>query len=138
MVVLFVMSTSGVVDAGGPVEHTGHLPSCITGAVAGDPLHGGNQFMVIDAAVVGAGDCAQFNASVLDLKRLDQFGTVRGQPVLKIDGGERGWQLAQIGGRRANHRCELTKAPVRGCKRYLLARQQQRQSLRVIDGSLPP
>src|SRR5579872_1704177 len=63
-----------IIDAGRPVEHTRHLPARITGAVAGDPLHGGNQFMVVDAPVVGAGDRAQFNTPVFDFERFDQFG----------------------------------------------------------------
>jgi hypothetical protein len=70
-----------------------------------------------------AGDRPQFNASVLDLKALDQFGALRGQPLLKIDGSEWRRELTQIGGRRANHRCELTEAPVGWHERSLLARQ---------------
>ena len=56
-----------------------------------DPLHGGDKLMVVDAAVVRAGDRAQFNAPVLDLERLDQFSSMLGQPVLEIDSGKWRW-----------------------------------------------
>ena len=128
----------GIVDARGPIEHAGNLPSRVAGAVACDPLHGGDQFMVIYTTIVGAGDCAQFNASILDLERLDQLGAMRGQPVLKIDGGKRCWELAQIGSRRADHACELTEAPVCRRKWHIFARQHQRQPLGVVAVGFHP
>ena len=118
-----------------PVDQSstpGHLPARIAGAVAGDPLHGGDQFMVVYAAIVGAGDRAQFNASILNLERLDQLGTMRGQPVLKVDAGERCWQLPQIGSRRADKARELPEAPVGRRKRHIFARQHQRQPLGIV------
>ena len=44
---------AGIVDPGRPVEHAGHLPARVARAIAGDPLHGLNEFMVVDPAVVG-------------------------------------------------------------------------------------
>ena len=125
-------STPRIVDARRPVEHAGNLPARVAGAVAGDPLHCCDQFMVVYAAIVGAGDCAQFNASILDLEGLDQLGTMRGQPVLKVDAGERCWELAQIGGRCADKARELSEAPVCRHKRHIFARQHQRQPLGVV------
>jgi hypothetical protein len=57
--------------------------------------------MVVETAVVGAGDRAQFDTSILNLEGFNQLGTMRGQPVLKADAGKRRWKLAQIGSRRA-------------------------------------
>src|SRR5438552_485344 len=63
----------GIVDARRPVEHPGDLPAGIASAVASNPLHRRNQFMVVYAAIIGASHCAQFNASILNLKRLEQL-----------------------------------------------------------------
>jgi hypothetical protein len=52
--------------------------------------------MVVYAAIVGTGDRAQFNGSTRDLECFDQLGAMRGQSVLKVDAGERCWELAQI------------------------------------------
>ena len=105
----------GIVDAGRPVEHAGHLPARVAGTVAGDPLHRLDQLVVEDAAIVRAGDGAQFDAAVLDLQRLHLLGAVRGQAVLQIDAGERGRELAQIGGRCADQARQLAEAPVCRC-----------------------
>ena len=79
--------------------------------------------MVVYAAIVGAGDCAQVNASVFHLKGLDQLGAMRGQPELKIDAGEERWELAQIGSWRVDKARELSEAPVGRNKRHIFARQ---------------
>ena len=65
-----------IVDSRRPVEHAGHLPARVAGAVAGDLLHGLDQFMVEYAAIVRAGDRPQLKASVLDLQRLDLLGAM--------------------------------------------------------------
>ena len=82
--------------------------------------------MVVYAAIVGAGHCAQFDASILNLKGFDQLGTMGGQPVLKIDSGKRRWELAQIGSRRTDKTRELPEAPVGRHKRDIFAWQLQR------------
>ena len=122
----------GIVHARRPVEHAGHLPSRIAGAVARNPLHGSYQLMIEDAAIVGPGDRAQLDASVLHLEGFDQFATMRGEPVLKVDGSERRRKLSQIGGRRADHGGELAEAPVGRRERHVAARHDQRQSLRIV------
>ena len=123
-----------IVDAGRPVEHARHLPAGVAGAVAGDALHGRDQLMVEDAAIVRAGDGAQLDAAVLDLQRLDLLGAMRGQAVLQIDAGERRRQLAQIGRRRADQAGELAEAPVRRRHRRLRARQHQAPGARHRRG----
>jgi hypothetical protein len=45
--------------------------------------------MVVYAAIVGTGDRAQFNASIVNLEGFDQLGAMRGQSVLKVDAGQR-------------------------------------------------
>ena len=69
--------------------------------------------MVVDPAVVGAGHGAQLDAAVVGLEGLDLLGAVGGQPILQVDAGERGGELPQIGGRRADLARELTETPVR-------------------------
>src|SRR5947207_2172675 len=88
--------------------------------------------MVVNAAIVGASDCTQFNASILDLEGLDQLGAMRGQSVLKVDAGERCWELAQIGSWRADKARELSKAPVGRRKRHIFAWQRQCQPLGIV------
>ena len=112
----------GIVDPGRPVEHARHLPTRIAGAVAGDLLHGLDQLMVEDPAIVRTGDGAKLNAAVLDLERLDLLGAVRGQAVLQVDAGERRRELAQISGRRADQACKLAEAPVRRRDRRVCSR----------------
>jgi hypothetical protein len=85
-----------IMGHGRPVEQAGHLPACVAGAVARDLHHRRDQLMVPDAAIIGTGDGAQFDAAVLGLQHLHQFGPVRQQPVLHIDAGERSGKLAQV------------------------------------------
>ena len=127
-----------VVDARRPVEHAGHLPARVARAVAGDPLHGPDELMVVDAAIVRAGDGAQLDPAVVGLERLDLLGPMRGQPVLQVDAGERRRELAQIGGGRADQRGELAEAPVGGRDRRFGARQHQRQAVGVVAARLDP
>ena len=42
----------GVVDPGRPVQHARHFPACVAGAIARDALHGLDQFMVMDTAII--------------------------------------------------------------------------------------
>src|SRR3954454_14935142 len=116
----------GIVDARRPVEHPGDLPASIPDAVPSNPLHRRNQFMIVDAAIVGAGDSAQFNTSILDLECFDQLGTMGGQAVLKIDSSQRCWELTQIGSRCADQGRELPEAPVGWHKRDIFAWEHQR------------
>ena len=88
--------------------------------------------MVVDAAIIGAGDGAQLDAAVFDLQRFDLLGAMRGQAVLQVDAGERRGKLAQIGGRRADQARELAEAPMRRRDRRVGARQHQRQALGVV------
>ena len=74
----------GVVDPGRPVEHARHLPARVAGAIARDPLHRLDQFMVMDAAVVRPGHSAQFSAAILGLESLHLLGAVVGQAVLHL------------------------------------------------------
>jgi hypothetical protein len=73
-------------------------------AVAGDLLDGGDEFVVVDAAVIGPDDGAELLAAVLRLQRLHLLGAMRGEPVLQIDRRERRRDLAQVGRRRADAR----------------------------------
>jgi hypothetical protein len=50
--------------------------------------------MVEDPTVIRPGDGAQLHAAVVDLQRLDLFGAMGGQAILKIDAGERRGKLA--------------------------------------------
>ena len=127
-----------IVDAGRPVEHAGHLPARVAGAVAGDALHGRDQLVVVDAAVVGPGDGAQFDAAVFDLQRLDLFGAMGGQAILQIDAGQRRRKLAQIGGRRADQAGELAEAPMGRRDRRVRAGQRSAPGARHRRGSPPP
>jgi len=68
--------------------------------------------MVKDATIVWACNGAQFNASVLDLKRLDLLGAIGGQAILQIDGCKRRRELTQVSRGCANHCSELPKTPV--------------------------
>ncbi|GCC47557.1 hypothetical protein chiPu_0031622, partial [Chiloscyllium punctatum] len=88
-----------VVNAGRPVQHAGDFPARVTGAVAGDALHGLDQLVVVDAAIVWAGDGAQLDPAVFGFERLYLLGPVRGQPVLQVNARECGWELTEIGGR---------------------------------------
>jgi hypothetical protein len=79
--------------------------------------------MVVYAAIVGTGDCAQFNTSILNLEDLNQLGTMRGQPVLKVDACKRCWELAQIRRRCTDKARELPEALVGRHKRHIFAGQ---------------
>src|SRR5450631_4748916 len=46
-----------------PGEHARDLPPCIAGPVARDVNHGGDKFVIPDAAIVRAGDRAKLDAS---------------------------------------------------------------------------
>ena len=74
-----------VVNPGRPVEHARHFPARIAGAVARNALYGLDQFMVMDAPIVGASHRTQFGTAIFGLKSLDLLCTVVGQPVLQID-----------------------------------------------------
>jgi len=88
------------------------------------------------AAIVGAGDRAKLDASVLDLERLDLFGAVRGEAILQVDAGKGRRQLPQIGRRRADQARELAKAPVGRRDRLIIACDPQRQALCVVAAGL--
>ena len=94
--------------------------------------------MVVYAAIIGTGNCAQFNASILNLEVFDQLGAMRGEPVLKLDAGQRRWELAQIGSWCANKVRELPEAPVGRHKRHLFARQHQGQSFGIVAVRFDP
>ena len=86
----------GVVDPGRPVEHARHLPARVAGAIARDPLHRLDQFVVMDAAIIGAGHRAQFGATIFGLEGLHLLGAVVGQAILQVDPRQRRGQLPQI------------------------------------------
>ena len=135
---LFRHVNARVVDAGRPVEHARHLPARVAGAVARDALHGGDQFVVVDAAIVGAGHGAQLRAAIRDLHGLDLLGAVVGQTVLQVDPRQRRGQLPQIGRRRADEAGELAEGPMRRRDRLICARQDKSQLLRVVAMRLDP
>ena len=93
-------------------KYAGHLPAGVACAIAGDPVHRLDELMVVDATIIRAGDGAKLHPAVIDFKRLDLLGAMRGQAVLQIDPGERRRELAQISGGRADERSKLTEAPV--------------------------
>jgi hypothetical protein len=57
---------------------------------------------------------------------------LRGQAVLQVDRGERGRELAQIGGGRADLARQLAEAPVRRRDGRIGAGQDQRQPLGIV------
>ena len=63
---------------------------------------------------------------------------MRGETVLQVDAGERGRELAQISGGRADERSKLAEAPVRRRDRRLGARQHERQAVGIIAGRFDP
>jgi len=80
-----------------PVEHARDLPPCIAGPVARDVNHGGDEFVIPDAAIVRAGDRAKLDASVTGFQRLHLLAAMGQQTVLQVDPGQGCGQLAQIG-----------------------------------------
>src|SRR5690606_7608481 len=54
----------GIVDPRRPVKHTGHFPTCIAGSVAGDLLHGLDEFVIEDTPIVRAGYGPQLGTAV--------------------------------------------------------------------------
>ena len=88
--------------------------------------------------IVRAGDGAELHPAVIDLKRLDLLGAMRGQAVLQIDAGERRRKLPQISGGRADERGELAEAPMGRRDRRFGARQHERQTVGIIAGRLDP
>ena len=122
----------GVVNPGGPVEDARHLPARVTGAIARDALHRLDQFMVVDAAVVGAGHRAQFGAAIFRLEGLHLLGAVVCQTVLQVDPCQRRGKLPQVGGRSADDAGKLAESPMRGRDRFLRLRQDQVQPLCTV------
>jgi len=51
-------------------------------------LHGGDQFMVVYATIVGPGDRPQFDATIVGFERLDLFCAMIGKAVLEVDAGK--------------------------------------------------
>ena len=126
----------GVVNPGGPVEDARHLPARVTGAIARDALHRLDQFMVVDAAVVGAGHRAQFGAAIFRLEGLHLLGAVVCQTVLQVDPCQRRGKLPQVGGRSADDAGKLAESPMRGRDRFLRLRQDQVQPLSAVARGL--
>ena len=120
-----------IVDPGRPVEHARHLPARIARAIAGDALHGLNQLMVKDPAIVWAGDGAKLNAAIVGLERFDLFGAIGGQAILQVDACEWRGELPQVSGRSADLACKLAEAPVGRRDRRVRAGQHQGQALGV-------
>ena len=56
--------------------------------------------------------------------------------MLQVDAGERGRELPQIGGRRADQAGELAEAPMRRRNRRIGTGQDQRQPLRIVAAGL--
>jgi hypothetical protein len=94
-------------------------------------LHGLDQFVIVDAAVVRAGDGAQFDTAVIGFQRLDLLRPTGRQAILQVDRGERRGKLAQIGCRRADQARELAEAPMGRGDGRIRAWQDQRQPFRV-------
>ena len=128
----------GVVDPGRPVEHPRHLPARVARAIARDALHRLDQFMVMDAAVVGASHRAQFGATVFRLEGFHLLGAMVGQTVLQVDPCQRRGQLSQIRCRGPNDAGKLAKSPMRGRDRFVRFRQHQVQPLGVVESGLDP
>ena len=126
----------GVVDPGRPVEHAGHLPARIAGTIARDALDSLGKFMVVDAAVIGAGDGAQVDAAVVGFQRLDLLGPVGREAVLQVDPRQRGGKLPQVRRGRPDHAGQLAEGPMRGCHGRLGTGQHQRQPLGVVAARL--
>jgi hypothetical protein len=80
-----------------PVEHARDLPPCIAGPVARDVDHGGDKFVIPDAAIVRAGDRAKLDASVTGFQGLHLLAAMGQQTVLQIDPSQGRGQRAQIG-----------------------------------------
>lgn len=78
--------------------------------------------MVVDAAIVRAGDSAQFGASPgsgsgagsIDLQNFDLLGAVVREAILQVDGRQRRRKLAQIGPRDVDEASMLAEAPMGG------------------------
>ena len=85
--------------------------------------------MVVDAAIVGSGDCAQFRVAVFDRQRLDLLGAVVGQAVLQVDAGKRRGKLVQIVRGRADKARELPEAPMGRRDGRLGVRKDEREPL---------
>ena len=68
----------GIVDPGRPVEHARYLPARVTRAIARDALHRLDQLVIMDPAIVGAGDRAQLGAAVFGLEGFHLFAAVIG------------------------------------------------------------
>ncbi|MEY9529619.1 hypothetical protein ABIF70_010760 [Bradyrhizobium japonicum] len=94
--------------------------------------------MVEDAAVVGPGDGAQLDATILDLERLHLLGAMGRQAVLQIDTGQRCRKLPQIGRWRSDQAGKLTEAPMGRRDRRIRAGQHQRQAFGIVAARLDP
>ncbi|EKE18205.1 MAG: hypothetical protein ACD_10C00087G0003 [uncultured bacterium] len=86
----------GVVDPGRPVQHPRHFPARIAGAIARDALHRFNQCVVMNAAIIWAGNGAQFGAAIFGLEGFHLLGTVIAQAILQVYARKWCWQLPQI------------------------------------------
>ncbi len=96
------------------------------------------QLMVVDAAIVRAGDGAQLGPAVRHLQGLDLLGAMGREPILQVDAGERGRKLAQIRGRRTDKAGELAEAPMGWQDGRIAAWQHQREDARDPPGSPRP
>jgi len=61
---------------GRPIQYTRHLPHGVAGAVARDVGHGGDKFVIPDAAIIRAGDGAKCEATVIGFQCFQQLGAV--------------------------------------------------------------
>ena len=127
-----------VVGHAAPVERSRHLPARVADAIAGKGHHRLDQFPVEDPAIFRSGRRAQFGATILGLEQFDLLAPVVDQPMLQVDAGKRGRQLAQIRGRGTDETCYLAKGPVSGCKRSIIARRHQHQPLWIVAFRLDP
>jgi hypothetical protein len=59
-----------------PVEHARNLPPGIAGPVTRDLHHGGDKFVIPDAAIVRPGHGAKFDAAVIGFQCFQQLGAM--------------------------------------------------------------
>ena len=114
-----------IVNARVPVENARDLPARVADAVAGDPHDGLDQRVVVNTAIIGAGDGAKLCPSVFDLERLQPLCPTAREAVLQVARRQRRGKLAEIGRRRADEARELTEAPMRRMRRIGRAGQMQ-------------
>src|SRR5450631_4065823 len=80
-----------------PVEHARDLPPRVAGSIARDVNHGGDKFVIPDAAIVRAGNRAKLDAAVTGFQGLHLLAAMGQQTVLQVDPRQRCGELAQIG-----------------------------------------